>query len=232
MGSNKAKVGDTVSINYIGSLEDGTVFDTNIESVATENNLQKQTYEPLSFKIGSKQVIPGFENAVIGMVPKETKKFKVDPKDGYPYNEALIARAIPKDSEIEKFIDISPVSYKKIYNKNPVIGDIASNEQIPFSIKVLNVSQDVTSVEVLLKIGDKIKLTGTEWISEVIESSATKYKVHQNPEVGANYIIPQSTGLIPGKVINVNENSFDVDTNPPLAGKTLTFEVTLLEIKP
>ena len=42
-----AKNGDTVSIHYTGTLDDGTVFDSSLER------------EPLEFKIGANQVIPG-----------------------------------------------------------------------------------------------------------------------------------------------------------------------------
>ncbi|MGD8624818.1 MAG: peptidylprolyl isomerase [Anaerolineae bacterium] len=53
----KAKIGDKVRVHYMGKLEDGTVFDTTTSR------------EPISFTIGEGQVIPGFEQAVIGMEP-------------------------------------------------------------------------------------------------------------------------------------------------------------------
>ena len=51
-----AKKGDNVSIEYEGSLDDGTVFDSS-----------KKHGEPLEFIVGSGRVIPGFDKAVIGM---------------------------------------------------------------------------------------------------------------------------------------------------------------------
>ena len=59
----------TVSVNYVGTLEDGTVFDTNIASEAQKANTfnEARTYEPLVFNICQGQMIPGFEKAVIGM---------------------------------------------------------------------------------------------------------------------------------------------------------------------
>lgn len=47
------KPGDTVSVYYIGTLNDGSEFDR------SEGN-------PLRFTVGSGQVIAGFDNAVIG----------------------------------------------------------------------------------------------------------------------------------------------------------------------
>jgi len=57
----QAKDGDTVKIHYTGRLQDGTVFDSS------------SGREPLQFKIGSGQVIIGFEEAVTGMTVSEKK---------------------------------------------------------------------------------------------------------------------------------------------------------------
>ena len=48
------KNGDTVSVHYVGTLNDGSEFDRSREG------------NPLSFKVGSGQVIPGFDKAVMG----------------------------------------------------------------------------------------------------------------------------------------------------------------------
>ena len=67
-----AKKGDKVSIEYEGSLEDGTVFDSS-----------KSHDKPFQFIVGSGQVIPGFDKAVIGMKLKEQKKITLQPTEAY-----------------------------------------------------------------------------------------------------------------------------------------------------
>ena len=67
----QAKAGDTVKVHYTGKLEDGTVFDTSEERT------------PLEFTIGSGQIIPGFERAVVGMEPGETKTATISPEEAY-----------------------------------------------------------------------------------------------------------------------------------------------------
>ncbi len=75
----QAKSGDTVIVHYTGKLDDGTVFDTSIAR------------EPLQFTIGEEQLIPGFEQAVIGMSEGETKTIKIPAGEAYgPYREELI----------------------------------------------------------------------------------------------------------------------------------------------
>lgn len=67
----QANEGDEVQVHYTGKLEDGTVFDSSEDG------------EPLSFKIGENRVIPGFEQAVTGMEPGDTKTAEVEPEQAY-----------------------------------------------------------------------------------------------------------------------------------------------------
>ena len=67
----QAKQGDTVKIHYTGKLEDGTVFDTS------------RSRHPLQFKLGTGQVIEGFEQAVTGMNVGETKTTTIPMEKAY-----------------------------------------------------------------------------------------------------------------------------------------------------
>lgn len=66
-----AKLGDTVKVHYKGTLEDGAVFDSS------------ENMDPLEFTLGEGDVIPGFENAVLGMNTGETKTVIISPEEGY-----------------------------------------------------------------------------------------------------------------------------------------------------
>ena len=89
----KAKVGDKVEVHYKGFLDDGTVFDTSLDR------------DPLSFKLGEKRVIAGFEDAVIDMIEGDKKTVAIPPEDAYgmPRKELVLTL---KKSELPK--DISP----------------------------------------------------------------------------------------------------------------------------
>jgi len=67
----KAKRGDTVKVHYTGRLQDRRVFDTSAEG------------EPLRFTIGGRNVIPGFEQAVVGMTAGEAKTVQIPPEEAY-----------------------------------------------------------------------------------------------------------------------------------------------------
>lgn len=74
-----AKSGDTVRVHYKGTLTDGTAFDSSTEG------------EPFEFTIGSKAVIPGFEEAIVGMAEGDTKVISIPPEEAYgPHTEDAI----------------------------------------------------------------------------------------------------------------------------------------------
>ncbi|MEB3357120.1 MAG: peptidylprolyl isomerase [Synechococcales bacterium] len=77
----QAQQGDKVLVHYTGKLEDGTVFDT------SDNR------DPLQFSIGSGNVIPGFEAAVIGMSPGDSKTTTIPSAQAYgPYREDMVVQ--------------------------------------------------------------------------------------------------------------------------------------------
>ena len=79
----QAKRGDTVRVHYTGKLEDGTVFDTSLDR------------PPLQFTIGEGRLIPGFEEAVIGMSPGESKTVKVPADKAFgPHYEEMVLMAV------------------------------------------------------------------------------------------------------------------------------------------
>lgn len=68
---SQAKKGDTVRVHYTGKLKDGDVFDSSRQR------------GPLELKLGAGQVITGFEQAIEGMSPGESKSVDVPAAEGY-----------------------------------------------------------------------------------------------------------------------------------------------------
>lgn len=63
--------GDTVRVHYTGRLSDGTTFDSSEE------------HAPLQFTLGQGELIPGFEHAVLGMSPGESKTETIPSEQAY-----------------------------------------------------------------------------------------------------------------------------------------------------
>jgi FKBP-type peptidyl-prolyl cis-trans isomerase 2 len=93
-----AKTGDTVSVYYTGTLDNGTVFDSNMNGT------------PLSFTLGQGMLISGFEDAVKGMSAGDQKTVRIPVEKAYgPYRADLVH---------EMSRSIFPV------NETPVIGQM------------------------------------------------------------------------------------------------------------
>nr|WP_209617541.1 peptidylprolyl isomerase [Methanolobus bombayensis] len=112
--SQVVQTGDAVSVNYTGMLEDGTVFDTSKADVAEANEIYNSArdYGPLSFVVGSGQMIDGFDNAVVGMEVGEDKTVEIPPEEGYQFQDYLVV-----SYPIEQFeaINMTPVMGETIY---------------------------------------------------------------------------------------------------------------------
>ncbi|MFW5977753.1 MAG: FKBP-type peptidyl-prolyl cis-trans isomerase [Halohasta sp.] len=83
------ETGDSVTIEYVGRFEDGSVFDTSRYEVANEHGLaeaqetEADDYGPLSFTVGEGDVIEGLDEAVVGMSEGEEATVTVPPEKAY-----------------------------------------------------------------------------------------------------------------------------------------------------
>jgi FKBP-type peptidyl-prolyl cis-trans isomerase 2 len=87
----QAKDGDKVRVHYTGKFKNGDVFDSSVDR------------EPLTFTLGARQLIPGFEKGVLGMEVGESKSVEVTPGDAYgAYHDRLVT--VVKKSQFPKTI--------------------------------------------------------------------------------------------------------------------------------
>lgn len=95
-----AKIGDAVKVDYVGTLEDGTMFDTSIAAKAQEGGVFDETrpYEPLTVNLGKWEVIPWFENGIEGMKVGETKKITLTADEAYGQPREELIQKVPVDT--------------------------------------------------------------------------------------------------------------------------------------
>ncbi len=75
----QAKTGDQIRVHYTGKFTDGHVFDSSVGG------------DSLQFTVGAGQLIAGFDRAVIGMQPGDTKTVLIPAVDAYGlYKDELI----------------------------------------------------------------------------------------------------------------------------------------------
>jgi peptidylprolyl isomerase len=119
----QAKNGDTVRVHYTGTLDDGTVFDSS------------SGRDPLEFTLGTGGVIPGFENAVVGMNPGDQIETTIPAQDAYGPRMEEMVLVVPRDQMPPGF---DPEVGQQLALQHP------SGEMIPVTIT------DVTDEQVTL----------------------------------------------------------------------------------
>jgi peptidylprolyl isomerase len=137
------KNGDTVKVHYTGKLDSGEVFDSS------------EGAEPLAFTVGAGEVIPGFDQALLGMQIGETKSVVINPEQAYKEHDERLVQTIDRT---------------------------------------------------------QFNLSGAE------------------PEVGMTIEMRTPDGSIPLTITDLTDTTVTLDANHPLAGETLHFALTLVEI--
>ncbi|MDH4101294.1 MAG: peptidylprolyl isomerase [Nitrospirota bacterium] len=80
-----AKNGDVVSVHYTGTFDDKNEFDSS------------QGRDPLIFVLGQGEVIDGFEQAIVGMIPGQTKSVHIPCEQAYGEHDEERVMLVPRN---------------------------------------------------------------------------------------------------------------------------------------
>jgi len=120
-----AAIGDSVSVIYTGMFTNGSVFDSNVNGT------------PITFTVGSHQVIMGFENALVGMKAGQTKTVHIPVELAYgPYKPEYI-HVINRTGSLAtmELTEGAMLTYR-----NPSTNTMSM-------VKILNVTRDTVTVD-------------------------------------------------------------------------------------
>ncbi|MBP8016431.1 FKBP-type peptidyl-prolyl cis-trans isomerase [Candidatus Gracilibacteria bacterium] len=260
IGDKVIKAGDTVKVDYVGKLQDGTIFDTSIESFAKQSADYStgRIYEPLEFKVGGGQMIKGFDSGIIGMKLGEKKTLTIDPKDAY--GEEFVTQDVPskyfediitQEMPIENFKDtVSQTVPKNMLGEkgltikekevieigNGMKGTVTKIEGDNITIDIQNTENPFYGKK--LEKGLSVDYQGNKITIKSLTNSGVTVEIDnkQNPFYGKK-LIEGLIGKLPNgeeiKVIKIAGDSVTIQTKNPskLAGKTLIFDVEVKEIK-
>ncbi len=119
-----AQEGDTVAVRYELTLQDGTIFESNLDG------------SPLLLTIGAGDVLPGFEQAIIGLEPGEHALARITPDEAYGPRFEEVVEEVP--------IELFGEGAREIGSVVTVIGDDGSR----IGCRVVAVSDDLMTVTV------------------------------------------------------------------------------------
>ena len=120
----EAKLGDTVKIHFTGKLQDETVIETSKDR------------DPLEFKIGDGNVIPGLEQGVIGMAAGDRKTIAISPEDAFGQPQEDLVVDIKK-SEFPKDVEFAAGAYL----------NIESSDGKEFKAKIVEIKEDMVTLD-------------------------------------------------------------------------------------
>jgi peptidylprolyl isomerase len=131
-----AAPGDNVTVEYTGMYLNGTVFDTSVGRA------------PLTFMIGGGRVIPGFNDAVIGMAVDETKEVTIPVDEAYgQHRDDLVfyinRTDLPADTAVGQVFLQNSAQFRVVaVNETTVTLDANSHlvgQDLRFTIKLLSI---------------------------------------------------------------------------------------------
>lgn len=103
------KQGDTVKVHYVGTLNDGTQFDSS------------EGRDPLEFNVGAGQVIKGFDDAVTGMEVGNTVNVSIPPDEAYGQHKEELIITFPKERFPEGMeLNVGSQIYLQDQQNNPI----------------------------------------------------------------------------------------------------------------
>lgn len=109
--------GDKVKVDYTGKLDSGEVFDSSKHGDHSH---------PIEFVVGSGMVIPGFDNAVLGMNEGEEKEIVLKPEEAYGMPNKELVRSFPREQ--------IPLAQEPEVGMVLAMQDPASGQQFPVKI--------------------------------------------------------------------------------------------------
>lgn len=132
-----------VVVNYVGKLQDGSIFDSSLVEGRT----------PLEVQLGQGQLIPGFENGLVGMQVGDKKTLEIEPDQAYGLrNEELIIEIektkVPENVEVgmmlQTFGPMGPSIVKVIDIKDEAVVIDANHplagEKLTFELELMGIA--------------------------------------------------------------------------------------------
>lgn len=144
----KIKNGDTVSVNYTGKLEDGTIFDSSLV----------EGREPLNAVLGQGQLISGFEKGLLEMSVGEKKTVEIEHTEAYGeiIKEMIIEvdkNQVPENIEVGHMLQgngpMGPVNVKVVEIKDDVViidgNHPLAGKKLIFDLEVMGIEPSTES---------------------------------------------------------------------------------------
>jgi FKBP-type peptidyl-prolyl cis-trans isomerase 2 len=224
-----AQYGDLVSVDYTLRV-DGAVVDTSLADVARQAGMfdSSRTYQPISFRLVlGGQMIDGFVKGIVGMSPGETRNFTVSAADGYGQADPQKIVTLGRYHNMSVFEQV-PMDY--FIAKNMTVRQGAVFTTSSGNVGIENYTNDTVTLRYLFLPGHQFAVNG---IPETVVSMANDTMlISLDFQDNRTYALtdPNTGTQTSARVTYADNDTVTLDSNNPLAGKSLDFQVTLRSI--
>lgn len=127
----QVKEGKIVKLDYTGYLDNGEQFDSSLGK------------NPLTFVVGSGQVLPAFEKAITGLRVGTKKKFTLKAEDAYGLRDEAKVTKVKRDAKrFPPSLEIKKDAFLMVNQRNPENG-----QMVQFPVKVLEFSDKEVTLD-------------------------------------------------------------------------------------
>ncbi len=219
----------------------------------------RASYSPLEFEVGKRKLIKSFDEGVLNMTVDETKNITVLPEDGYGIPDEDLRITINKTQSVPLYETISSQEFHGLYPNEIAEKSVCFKHWFwGWKVTVDDIDDNNITIMNLPDNGSTINVFG--WNSTILERNNSynggegRILLQHNPVENItldkekteflkinneplNYISLQinlgnlsvsDIGIVSS--INEDKDTFTVDYNPEVVGKTLVFELTIVSI--
>ncbi|PIN75698.1 hypothetical protein COV18_02515 [Candidatus Woesearchaeota archaeon CG10_big_fil_rev_8_21_14_0_10_37_12] len=178
--------GDLITIKYILSLENGTVVDTTDEQLAQQHSVQTYPKGEYAFILGQSGKLKTFDEAIKGLSAEHGKKTIILE----PIEHEIILD-LDRTQHVERTVSylrnqrFSITDFEKFFGKKPTIGAIVKSNELPFTYKVVNMSESkVLAYIINVKEGQTYTFPKMDWPSKILKIAEQDMLIYHTPKEG------------------------------------------------
>jgi FKBP-type peptidyl-prolyl cis-trans isomerase 2 len=223
------KEGDLVTVNYTVRLEDGSLVYSTRPDIAQDQGQKRAigykaqaTFQPEEITAGKSGLVPGVGQSVVGMKISENRKVTIPPELAFGDLDRRKIRTYPTVRILPRYAGMTPNQFVEQFGVFPIKGK--EIQYTPFlKALVKDVTEHAVSLELIVNDEKQFKLDyGT--VSTKLDKD--EVVVTMTPLIGAAFKMGEAEGKITGS----DGNTFTVDFNHLLAGKSIILDMELVSL--
>jgi FKBP-type peptidyl-prolyl cis-trans isomerase 2 len=183
---------------------------------------EPSVYAPVELVAGKQEIMPGLGEALVGMKAGEKRHVTLAPEKAFGLPDPKKVQQLPLNQSFPKTIRMPADEYTKRFSNFPIV-----NKEVQlmpyFPSRVTEVTEQDVALEFQVKDGAVFQ---DSFGSISVAVAGDRITTTLKPLVGAPFPLKEGVGIISA----TDANSFSLDLNHPLAGRTIILDLEAVSI--